>query len=331
MENQNNIVMSIKGVSKSYDNGFTALKAVNLDIHRGEILALLGPNGAGKTTLIGIITGLVNASGGEVIMNGLNTLQYQRQLRQKIGLVPQELLTESFETVLNTVRFSRGLFGLPANPAFEEQLLKDLSLWDKRHSKILSLSGGMKRRVLIAKALIHEPEVLFLDEPTAGVDVELRHDLWRMVRRLSKDEGLTVILTTHYIEEAEDMADRIAVINGGEIILVEEKDNLMQQLGKKSLCIKLKQPLAELPKVLQDYPLELVDNGQSLLYTYHKDGEPGEAGHSLSELLGLLTVKGIEILDLTSQKSSLEEIFVSLLDNQAAQNQKVTASAALKE
>lgn len=331
MENQNNIVMSIKGVSKSYDNGFTALKAVNLDIHRGEILALLGPNGAGKTTLIGIITGLVNASGGEVIMNGLNTLQHQRQLRQKIGLVPQELLTESFETVLNTVRFSRGLFGLPANPAFEEQLLKDLSLWDKRHSKILSLSGGMKRRVLIAKALIHEPEVLFLDEPTAGVDVELRHDLWRMVRRLSKDEGLTVILTTHYIEEAEDMADRIAVINGGEIILVEEKDNLMQQLGKKSLCIKLKQPLAELPKVLQDYPLELVDNGQSLLYTYHKDGEPGEAGHSLSELLGLLTVKGIEILDLTSQKSSLEEIFVSLLDNQAAQNQKVTASAALKE
>lgn len=331
MENQNNIVMSIKGVSKSYDNGFTALKAVNLDIHRGEILALLGPNGAGKTTLIGIITGLVNASGGEVIMNGLNTLQHQRQLRQKIGLVPQELLTESFETVLNTVRFSRGLFGLPANPAFEEQLLKDLSLWDKRHSKILSLSGGMKRRVLIAKALIHEPEVLFLDEPTAGVDVELRHDLWRMVRRLSKDEGLTVILTTHYIEEAEGMADRIAVINGGEIILVEEKDNLMQQLGKKSLCIKLKQPLAELPKVLQDYPLELVDNGQSLLYTYHKDGEPGEAGHSLSELLGLLTVKGIEILDLTSQKSSLEEIFVSLLDNQAAQNQKVTASAALKE
>ncbi|WP_432787137.1 putative ABC transporter ATP-binding protein YadG [Oligella sp. MSHR50489EDL] len=331
MENQNNIVMSIKGVSKSYDNGFTALKAVNLDIHQGEILALLGPNGAGKTTLIGIITGLVNASGGEVIMNGLNTLQHQRQLRQKIGLVPQELLTESFETVLNTVRFSRGLFGLPANPAFEEQLLKDLSLWDKRHSKILSLSGGMKRRVLIAKALIHEPEVLFLDEPTAGVDVELRHDLWRMVRRLSKDEGLTVILTTHYIEEAEDMADRIAVINGGEIILVEEKDNLMQQLGKKSLCIKLKEPLAELPKVLQDYPLELVDNGQSLLYTYHKDGEPGEAGHSLSELLGLLTVKGIEILDLTSQKSSLEEIFVSLLDNQAAQNQKVTASAALKE
>lgn len=331
MENQNNIVMSIKGVSKSYDNGFTALKAVNLDIHRGEILALLGPNGAGKTTLIGIITGLVNASGGEVIMNGLNTLQHQRQLRQKIGLVPQELLTESFETVLNTVRFSRGLFGLPANPAFEEQLLKDLSLWDKRHSKILSLSGGMKRRVLIAKALIHEPEVLFLDEPTAGVDVELRHDLWRMVRRLSKDEGLTVILTTHYIEEAEDMADRIAVINGGEIILVEEKDNLMQQLGKKSLCIKLKEPLAELPKVLQDYPLELVDNGQSLLYTYHKDGEPGEAGHSLSELLGLLTVKGIEILDLTSQKSSLEEIFVSLLDNQAAQDQKATASAALKE
>lgn len=322
MNKYNDVVMSIKGVSKSYDNGFTALKEVNLDIYRGEILALLGPNGAGKTTLIGIITGLVNASSGHVTMNGLDTLKHQRQLRQKIGLVPQELLTESFETVLNTVRFSRGLFGLPANPEFVEKLLKDLSLWDKRDNRILSLSGGMKRRVLIAKALVHEPEVLFLDEPTAGVDVELRHDLWRMVRRLSREEGLTVILTTHYIEEAEDMADRIAVINAGEIILVEEKESLMQQLGKKSLRIELKEPLAELPKVLQDYPVELVDNGQTLLYTYHKDGEAEADGHSLSELLGMLTVKGVEILDLTSQKSSLEEIFVSLLEKQSEQNQR---------
>lgn len=326
MHNENDIVMSIKGISKSYDNGFTALKEVNLDIHRGEILALLGPNGAGKTTLIGIITGLVKASSGEVLMNGLNTMQHQRQLRQKIGLVPQELLTESFETVLNTVRFSRGLFGLAPNPAFEEQLLKDLSLWDKRHNKILSLSGGMKRRVLIAKALIHEPEVLFLDEPTAGVDVELRHDLWRMIRRLSQDESLTVILTTHYIEEAEDMADRIAVINAGEIMLVEEKERLMQQFGKKTLRIKLKEPLTELPKALQEAALELVDNGQSLLYTYHQDGDvANQDGASLSELLSLLSANNIEILDLISQKSSLEEIFVSLLENQDG------AAKALKE
>ncbi|MDO5667197.1 MAG: ABC transporter ATP-binding protein [Alcaligenaceae bacterium] len=320
MTTNQDVVMSIKGISKSYNNGFTALKEVNLDINRGEILALLGPNGAGKTTLIGIITGLVNASSGHVTMNGLDTLKHQRQLRQKIGLVPQELLTESFETVMNTIRFSRGLFGLPPNPEFIEKLLKDLSLWDKRDNRILSLSGGMKRRVLIAKALVHEPEVLFLDEPTAGVDVELRHDLWRMVRRLSKEEGLTVILTTHYIEEAEDMADRIAVINAGEIILVEEKQSLMQQLGKKSLRIELKDALVELPKVLQDYPVELVDNGQTLLYTYHTDGEAKTDGHSLSELLGMLTVKGVEILDLTSQKSSLEEIFVSLLESQAAQS-----------
>lgn len=324
MRKDSDVVMSIDGISKSYANGFTALKEVNLDIYRGEILALLGPNGAGKTTLIGIITGLVNASSGHVTMNGLDTLKYQRQLRQKIGLVPQELLTESFETVINTVKFSRGLFGLPPDPEFVERLLKDLSLWDKRDSRILSLSGGMKRRVLIAKALVHEPELLFLDEPTAGVDVELRHDLWRMVRRLSKEEGLTVILTTHYIEEAEDMADRIAVINHGEIILVEEKQSLMQQLGQKSLRIVLKEPLLELPKMLQDYPVELVDNGHGLLYSYHKMGETDASGHSLSELLGMLTVKGIEILDLQSKKSSLEEIFVSLLEEQ--QNLNVVAA-----
>ena len=315
MAENHDVVMSIEGISKSYDNGFTALKEVNLKIHRGEILALLGPNGAGKTTLIGIVTGLINGSSGRVMMDGLDTIKHQRQLRQKIGLVPQELLTESFETVINTVRFSRGLFGLPPNPQFVEKLLKDLSLWDKRNNKILSLSGGMKRRVLIAKALVHEPTILFLDEPTAGVDVELRHDLWRMVERLSKEEGLTVILTTHYIEEAEDMADRIAIINAGEIILVEEKDSLMQQLGKKSLRIELVEPLEELPKALQDHHVELFDDGAALLYTYDKTGEGDEDGHSLSELLGILTVKGIKIRDLTSQKSSLEEIFVSLLAN----------------
>lgn len=321
MTKNHDVVMSIKGISKSYDNGFTALKEVNLDINRGEILALLGPNGAGKTTLIGIITGLVNPSSGSVTMDGLDTLKHQRQLRQKIGLVPQELLTESFETVLNTVNFSRGLFGLPPDPEFVEKLLKDLSLWDKRDNKILSLSGGMKRRVLIAKALVHEPTVLFLDEPTAGVDVELRHDLWRMVQGLSRNEGLTVILTTHYIEEAEDMADRIAIINSGEIILVEEKDTLMQQLGKKSLRIELKKPLSELPKVLQDYPVELVEEGNSLLYTYRATDDNDEDGHSLSELLGILTVKGIEISDLFSQKSSLEEIFVSLLEQVGSSEQ----------
>ena len=315
MTKNHDVVMSIEGISKSYDNGFTALKEVNLDIHRGEILALLGPNGAGKTTLIGIITGLVNASSGRVMMDGLDAIKHQRQLRQKIGLVPQELLTESFETVINTVKFSRGLFGLPPNQQFVEKLLKDLSLWDKRDNKILSLSGGMKRRVLIAKALVHEPSILFLDEPTAGVDVELRHDLWRMVERLAKEEGLTVILTTHYIEEAEDMADRIAIINSGEIVLVEEKDNLMQQLGKKSLRIELLEPLEELPKVLQNHPVALVDDGSALLYTYDKTGEEDEGGYSLSELLGILTVKGIKIRDLVSQKSSLEEIFVSLLAN----------------
>ncbi|NLA88586.1 MAG: ABC transporter ATP-binding protein [Alcaligenaceae bacterium] len=323
MTKNHDVVMSIQGVSKSYANGFTALKEVNLDIHRGEILALLGPNGAGKTTLIGIITGLVNASSGTVTMNGLDTLKHQRQLRQKIGLVPQELLTESFETVINTVKFSRGLFGLPPNPEFVEKLLKDLSLWDKRNDRILSLSGGMKRRVLIAKALVHEPEVLFLDEPTAGVDVELRHDLWRMVRRLSKEEGLTVILTTHYIEEAEDMADRIAVIDAGQIILVEEKESLLQQLGKKSLHIVLKEPLLELPKVLQDYPVELIANGKCLLYNYHKTGEADEEGHSLSELLGMLTVKGIEFRDLLTKKSSLEEIFVSLLESQEDESKEL--------
>lgn len=316
------VVMSIQGVKKSYDNGFTALKEVNLDIHRGEILALLGPNGAGKTTLIGIITGLVNASAGQVLMDGLDTRKYQRQVRQKIGLVPQELMTESFETVLNTVNFSRGLFGLPPNPAFVERLLRDLSLWDKRNNKILSLSGGMKRRVLIAKALVHEPTILFLDEPTAGVDVELRHDLWRMIERLAQDEGLTVILTTHYIEEAEDMADRIAIINAGEIILVEEKESLMQQLGRKSLQITVQEPLAELPKALQDYPITLSDDGCQLIYNYNTTSETDSEEHSLSELLGILTVKGIKIADMESQTSSLEEIFVSLLDELAVEPQE---------
>lgn len=326
MSENHDVVMSVLGISKSYDNGFTALKEVNLDIFRGEILALLGPNGAGKTTLIGIITGLVNASSGNVIMDGLDTRKHQRQLRQKIGLVPQELLTESFETVINTVRFSRGLFGLPPNPEFVEKLLKDLSLWDKRDNKILSLSGGMKRRVLIAKALVHEPTILFLDEPTAGVDVELRHDLWRMVHRLAKEEGLTVILTTHYIEEAEDMADRIAVINDGEIILVENKETLMQQLGKKSLRIELIEPLSKLPSFLENDSVELIDDGRTILYSYHDSAEDAEESHSLSELLGILTVKGIKIRDVFSHKSSLEEIFVSLLENVDSENTLTTAS-----
>ncbi|ETF02750.1 multidrug ABC transporter ATP-binding protein [Advenella kashmirensis W13003] len=305
------IVVSIKGVGKTYKSGFTALKGVDLDIRRGEILALLGPNGAGKTTLIGIVTGLVNASEGTILVDGDDVRRDYRRVRPKIGLVPQELFTDSFETVWDTVSFSRGLFGKPADPAHIERVLKALSLWNKKDNKILSLSGGMKRRVLIAKALSHEPSILFLDEPTAGVDVELRHDMWNLVRQL-REQGVTVILTTHYIEEAEDMADRIAVINNGEIILVQDKQQLMGQLGKKELHLQLPRPLDTLPPAMSAYPLTLSADGQTLVYTYNKESEEN-TGASLSEMLRQLGEVGIELKDLQSRESSLEDIFVSLV------------------
>ncbi len=305
------IVVSIQGVGKTYKSGFTALRNVSLDIRRGEILALLGPNGAGKTTLIGITTGLVNASEGQILVDGDDVRRDYRRVRPKIGLVPQELFTDAFETVWATVTFSRGLFGKPADPAHIERVLRALSLWDKKDNKILSLSGGMKRRVLIAKALSHEPSILFLDEPTAGVDVELRHDMWNLVRQL-REQGVTIILTTHYIEEAEDMADRIAVINNGEIILVEDKKRLMGQLGKKELHLQLTQPLQALPEGLSGYPLTLSADGHALVYTYNKESEEN-TGRSLSEMLRQLGAFGIELKDLHSKESSLEDIFVSLV------------------
>src|ERR1700689_2035318 len=259
-------IISIRGVTKSYATGFQALKLVNLDIDRGEIFALLGPNGAGKTTLINIVCGIVTASGGTVVADGHDIVRDYRAARTLIGLVPQELSTDAFETVWATVSFSRGLFGRAPNPAFIERLLRDLSLADKRHSKIMTLSGGMKRRVMIAKALSHEPQILFLDEPTAGVDVELRHDMWALVRSL-RDKGVTIILTTHYIEEAEEMADRIGVINKGALILVEEKQQLMKKLGKKQLTLHLLEPMQQIPPELQGWDLELRADGQDLVYT----------------------------------------------------------------
>ncbi|MFV9474212.1 ABC transporter ATP-binding protein [Advenella sp. RU8] len=310
MKNADTIV-SIRELDKTYKNGFSALKGVNLDIRRGEILALLGPNGAGKTTMIGIVTGLLNATAGTVTVDGLDIVRDARKIRPKIGLVPQELYTDAFETVWATVSFSRGLFGKPANPAYIEKVLRDLSLWDKRNNKILSLSGGMKRRVLIAKALSHEPTILFLDEPTAGVDVELRHDMWRMVRGL-RENGVTIILTTHYIEEAEDMADRIAVINHGEIVLVEEKDNLMRQLGKKELHVLLKTPLMFIPPELAVFQLNLADEGKTLIYTYDTQQEQGESG-GIAAFLKRLDQLQLEFSDLESRESSLEEIFVNLV------------------
>ncbi|WP_038369723.1 ABC transporter ATP-binding protein [Brackiella oedipodis] len=307
------IIVSIKDLKKSYKNGFTALHGVNLDIKRGEILALLGPNGAGKTTMIGIITGLVNASSGQVLINGLDIQKDYRQVRPLVGLVPQELLTESFEKVYDTVAYSRGLFGKKADPAKIEQILKDLHLWDKRDNRILSLSGGMKRRVLIAKALVHDPEVLFLDEPTAGVDVELRRDLWRMVSRLT-EQGMTIILTTHYIEEAEDMADRIAVINHGRILLVQDKDKLMGQLGKKELSLHLVQALTSLPECLHDWPIRLENHGHTLVYTYSREHQ---RQNSFNVLLSKLLEENIQISDIHSSESSLEDIFVSLVKENA--------------
>ena len=300
--------VSIQQLEKTYASGFRALKSVDLDIRRGEIFALLGPNGAGKTTLISIVCGIVTPSGGKVIADGHDIVRDYRAARQKIGLVPQELSTDAFESVWATVRFSRGLYGKPRDDAYLETLLRDLSLWDKRDSKIMALSGGMKRRVLIAKALSHEPTILFLDEPTAGVDVELRHDMWQMVRRL-RERGVTVILTTHYIEEAEDMADRIGVINKGELVVVEDKGVLMRRLGRKQLTLALQAPLERIPDDLAGLPLELSEDRQSLVYTF--DTQTEETG--IADLLRRLGAHGIDFRDLNSSESSLEEIFVGLV------------------
>jgi ABC-2 type transport system ATP-binding protein len=303
-------IISVKNLTKTYASGFRALKEVNLDIRRGEIFALLGPNGAGKTTLINLICGISTPSGGTVVADGHDIALDYRAARSKIGLVPQELSTDMFETVWATVSFSRGLFGKGKSPRHIEKVLRDLSLWEKRDSKIMTLSGGMKRRVLIAKALSHEPRILFLDEPTAGVDVELRRDMWEMVRSL-RATGVTIILTTHYIEEAQQMADRIGVINKGEIILVEDKSVLMEKLGKKQLTLHLRQPLATLPDALSGYALELSADRTSLVYTFHTEGD----GSGISGLLRELAELGIEFKDLQTRESSLEEIFVSLVSS----------------
>ncbi|MFC3814525.1 ABC transporter ATP-binding protein [Lysobacter sp. GCM10012299] len=301
-------VIDVRNLTKTYASGYQALKGIDLQIRRGEIFALLGPNGAGKTTLISIICGIVNASSGTVLADGHDIVRDYRAARSKIGLVPQELSTDAFESVWATVKFSRGLFGKAPDPAYLEKVLRDLSLWDKKDSKIMALSGGMKRRVLIAKALAHEPQILFLDEPTAGVDVELRHEMWQMVRRL-RENGTTVILTTHYIEEAEDMADRIGVINHGELVLVEDKATLMRKLGKKQLTLQLQSQLEKIPEGLSDYPLELSEDGTTLVYTF--DVQAQETG--IAALLRRLHDHGIDFRDLHSSESSLEEIFVSLV------------------
>ena len=306
-------IVVISGLDKTYGSGHRALKSVNLSITRGEIFALLGPNGAGKTTLIGIVCGLIRPTGGTVIADGHDIAHDYRAARAKIGLVPQELATDMFETVWNTVSFSRGLFGLPANPAHIEAVLRELSLWDKKDSKISALSGGMKRRVLIAKALSHEPRILFLDEPTAGVDVELRRDMWRMVRRL-RDTGVTIILTTHYIEEAEEMADRIGVIDKGEIVLVEEKQALMQQLGKTEISIGLKQKLMEIPPGFA-WPLVLSDDGLTL--SFAQTGNDTDDENGIADLLKQLAAHGIDFKTINTSRSSLEDIFVDLVGKRA--------------
>jgi ABC-2 type transport system ATP-binding protein len=301
-------IISVSNLSKTYGSGFKALNGINLEIRRGEIFALLGPNGAGKTTLISIICGIANPSQGTVSVNGHDIITSYRGARSLIGLVPQELHTDAFESVWATVSFSRGLFGKPKNPAHIEKVLKDLSLWDKKDNKIVTLSGGMKRRVMIAKALSHEPQILFLDEPTAGVDVELRKGMWEVVRTLQAS-GVTIILTTHYIEEAEEMADRVGVINKGEIILVEDKANLMQKLGKKRLKLHLQGRIDALPATLAAYNLELSGGGSELTYNYDTKGERTGITSLLSDLRGA----GIRFYDLDTTQSSLEDIFVSLV------------------
>ncbi|HEY2230681.1 MAG TPA: ABC transporter ATP-binding protein [Xanthobacteraceae bacterium] len=301
-------IISVTNLSKTYASGYQALKRINLEIRRGEIFALLGPNGAGKTTLISIICGIVTPSTGEVRVDGLDIARDYRIVRAMIGLVPQELTTDAFETVWNTVSFSRGLFGKPDNPAYIEKVLRDLSLWDRKDSKIMTLSGGMKRRVLIAKALSHEPNILFLDEPTAGVDVELRKDMWEIVRAL-RASGVTIILTTHYIEEAEEMADRIGVISKGEIILVEDKVELMRKLGKKQLTLQLNHKLDAIPPACAPYGLTLAADGGELIYTYDTQGERT----GITALLKALNEAGIRFRDLSTTQSSLEDIFVDLV------------------
>ncbi|MET0905913.1 MAG: ABC transporter ATP-binding protein [Tardiphaga sp.] len=301
-------IISVSALTKSYASGFTALKSIDLDINRGEIFALLGPNGAGKTTLISIICGIVNPTSGKVLVDGHDITSAYRAARSLIGLVPQELHTDSFETVWATVSFSRGLFGKPKNSALIEKILRDLSLWEKKDSKIMELSGGMKRRVMIAKALSHEPQILFLDEPTAGVDVELRKGMWEVVREL-RAAGVTVLLTTHYIEEAEEMADRVGVINKGEIILVEDKAKLMQQFGKKRLKLHLQNRIETVPIALAPYHLELGNDGMELVYTYDTKSERT----GITSLLSDLREAGIRFADLDTMQNSLEEIFVNLV------------------
>jgi ABC-2 type transport system ATP-binding protein len=301
-------IISITGLTKTYAGGFEALKNVSLDIDRGEIFALLGPNGAGKTTLISIVCGIVTATSGDVLVDGHDIVKDFRKTRTKIGLVPQETPNESFETVWNSVSFSRGLFGRAPDPEYVEKVLRSLSLWDRKDTMNMALSGGMKRRVLIAKALSHEPDVLFLDEPTAGVDVELRQDMWNVVRAL-RDDGVTVILTTHYIEEAEQLADRVGVINHGELILVQEKDQLMKEMGKKHLMLHLSDPLPEIPASLSNRGLELSDDGTELVYSY--DTKQEHTG--ITALLGDLREAGVHFNDLQTSQSSLEEIFVDLV------------------
>ena len=301
-------IISVTNLSKTYASGFQALKNINLDIREGEIFALLGPNGAGKTTLIGIVCGIVNASTGNIKVDGHDIVTDYRASRSLIGLVPQELTTDAFETVWATASFSRGLFGKRADPAHIEKVLKDLSLWDKKDDMIRTLSGGMKRRVMIAKALSHEPRILFLDEPTAGVDVELRRDMWRLVRSL-RESGVTIILTTHYIDEAEEMADRIGVISKGELILVEDKAELMRKLGRKQLTLQLQEKLERIPSALSAYKLELSDNGNELIHTY--DAQEDRIG--IAALLKDLDEAGIRFKDLHTTQSSLEDIFVTLV------------------
>lgn len=317
-------IIAIKGLTKVYDNGFQALKGVDLTIKRGEILALLGPNGAGKTTLISVITGIVAKSAGNVTVDGFDNVVDYRQARQLIGLVPQELTLGAFETVWNTVRFTRGLFGNKTDDAYLEELLKDLSLWDKKDNQLRTLSGGMKRRVLIAKALSHAPRILFLDEPTAGVDVSLRKDMWRLVSKL-RDNGVTIILTTHYIEEAESIADRIGIINNGELLLIEDKSTLMQKLGKKQLIVELKEPITTLPNSLDDYDVALCEKGERLTYTY----DPLADASGITRVINHLSDAGLALKDLKTSQSSLEDIFVDLVkqtnDHSAAAQQYAQA------
>lgn len=303
-------IISLKNVEKTYASGFQALKGVSLEIQRGEIFALLGPNGAGKTTLIGITCGIVKATGGTILADGHDIVKDYRAARAKIGLVPQELSTDMFETVLATVTFSRGLFGKPKDPALIEKVLRDLSLWDKRNDKIMTLSGGMKRRVLIAKALSHEPTILFLDEPTAGVDVELRRDMWTMVRKL-RESGVTIILTTHYIEEAEQMADRIGVIHKGSLVQVEEKQALMKKLGKKQLTLFLRTPIDKVPDALEPFGLELSKDKHALVFTFDASSS------GISDLLRAVPDAGVDLKDIQTKESSLEDIFLTLVEDRS--------------